>query len=93
MGLGITREVLGDILLPRPETCQVVVLREALPILLSQWEAVGRYKARPEEIPLERLSPGYRGYPPAGRGDRRGLFHVPGQGRCSHRLGKGVPQP
>ena len=58
MGLGITREVLGDILLPRPETCQVVVLREALPILLSQWEAVGRYKARPEEIPLERLSPG-----------------------------------
>ncbi len=57
MGLGITREVLGDILLPRPGLCQAVVLREALPILLSQGEGAGRYKFRPSEIPLSRLSP------------------------------------
>ena len=40
MGLGITREKLGDILFPEKGRCQVAVLREALPILLSQWEAV-----------------------------------------------------
>ena len=57
MGLGITREVLGDILLPRPGLCQAVALRESLPILLSQWEGAGRYKAGFSEIPLSRLSP------------------------------------
>ena len=57
MGLGITREVLGDILLPRPGLCQVVVLRETAPILLSQWEGAGRYKANLSEIPLDRLAP------------------------------------
>ena len=35
MGLGITREKLGDILFPEKGRCQVAVLREALPILLS----------------------------------------------------------
>ena len=57
MGLGITREVLGDILLPRPGLCQAVCLRETLPILLSQWEGAGRYKASLAEIPLSRLTP------------------------------------
>ncbi|MCI8303297.1 MAG: RNA-binding protein [Lawsonibacter sp.] len=57
MGLGITREVVGDILLPRPGLCQVVVLREALPILLSQWEGAGRYRADLAEISLEQLTP------------------------------------
>lgn len=57
MGLGITREVLGDILFPRPEVCQVVVLREALPILLSQWEGAGRYRAGLSELALDRLTP------------------------------------
>ena len=33
MGLGITREKLGDILFPEKGRCQVAVLREALPIL------------------------------------------------------------
>lgn len=42
MGLGLTREKLGDILLSQ-QGAQVVVLREVLPILLSQWEKVGRY--------------------------------------------------
>lgn len=57
MGLGVTREVLGDILLPRPGVCQVVVLREAAPILLSQWESAGRYKVNLTEIPTDRLTP------------------------------------
>lgn len=58
MGLGITREKLGDILFPESGGCQVVVLREALPILLSQWESAGRYKVRQlREIPLSALSP------------------------------------
>jgi RNA-binding protein YlmH len=58
MGLGLTREKLGDILLPEEGRCQVVLLREALPILLSQWEGAGRWKARLREIPLSQLSPG-----------------------------------
>ena len=58
MGLGITREKLGDILFPEKGGCQVVVLREALPILLSQWESAGRYKVKNlREIPLSALSP------------------------------------
>lgn len=57
MGLGVTREVLGDILLPQPGLCQVVVLREAASILLSQWEGAGRYKVSLSEIPLQQLTP------------------------------------
>ena len=57
MGLGITREVLGDILLPEPGICQVAVLRDAAPILLSQWEGAGRYKVSLSELPLDRLTP------------------------------------
>ena len=57
MGLGITREVLGDILLPEAGICQVVVLREAAPILLSQWEGAGRYKVSLSELPLDKLTP------------------------------------
>lgn len=57
MGLGITREVLGDILFPGPGLCQAAVLRDSLPILLSQWEGAGRWRARFEEIPLGQLSP------------------------------------
>ena len=57
MGLGLTREVLGDILLPQPGLCQVVALREALPILLSQWEGAGRWRVSAAEIALDRLAP------------------------------------
>ena len=56
MALGITREKLGDILVLEGK-CQVVVLREALPILVSQWESVGRWKVSVEEIPLRALTP------------------------------------
>ena len=57
MGLGLTREKLGDILFPAPGLCQVVALREALPILLSQWEGAGRWRVSLREIPLDQLSP------------------------------------
>ena len=40
MGLGITREKLGDILVEESRA-QLLLLREALPILLSQWESAG----------------------------------------------------
>ena len=56
MGLGITREKLGDILMLEGK-CQVVALREALPILLSQWESAGRWKVSVGEIPLSALTP------------------------------------
>ena len=54
MGLGITREKLGDILISEGK-CQVLALREALPILLTQWESAGRWRLRPAEVPLDRL--------------------------------------
>ena len=56
MGLGITREKLGDILILEGK-CQVVALREALPILLSQWESAGRWKVSVREIALTELTP------------------------------------
>mgnify|MGYP001038445635 FL=1 len=56
MGLGITRDLLGDILVGE-DTGQVVCLASALPILLEQWREVGRYSASPKEIPLSRLTP------------------------------------
>lgn len=58
MGLGLTREKLGDILLPEPGLCQVVALKEAVPILTSQWESAGRYKCQQvRQIPLSALAP------------------------------------
>ena len=57
MGLGLNRELLGDILLPQPGLCQVVALRESLPILLSQWEGAGRWRVSAAEIALDRLAP------------------------------------
>lgn len=56
MGLGITRDLVGDILVGE-QTCQVVCLASALPILLNQWREVGRYSLSPVEIPLSALRP------------------------------------
>ena len=56
MGLGLTREKLGDIILDGTR-CQVVALREVLPILLSQWEGAGRWRAKLRPLPLAELSP------------------------------------
>lgn len=54
MGLGITREKLGDILVEESRA-QLLLLREAVPILLSQWESAGRWKLKLREIPLSEL--------------------------------------
>lgn len=54
MGLGLTRDVLGDILVGE-ESCQVVCLKTALPALLQQWSEVGRYGVSPREVPLRDL--------------------------------------
>lgn len=56
MGLGLTREKIGDILLS-DRGAQVVVLRETLPILLAQWEKAGRYPVQLTPIPLDQLTP------------------------------------
>lgn len=54
MGLGITREKLGDIL-PRDGGCDVLCLADAAPILLSQWDSAGRWKLKSQEVPLSAL--------------------------------------
>lgn len=54
MGLGLTREVAGDILVG-PEKCQVVCLKSVQDILLSQWSEVGRYPIKLRPISLAAL--------------------------------------
>lgn len=56
MGLGLTREKLGDILLT-DGGAQVIVLAEAAPILLSQWDKAGRYPVTLAPLPLDQLTP------------------------------------
>ena len=56
MGLGITREKIGDILIGETGA-QVIVLRETLPILLAQWEKAGRYPVTLTPLPLDQLAP------------------------------------
>ncbi|MBO5340420.1 MAG: RNA-binding protein [Oscillospiraceae bacterium] len=55
MGLGITREKLGDILLWEGG-CDLLAAADAVPILLSQWESAGRWKLKLQPIGLDRLS-------------------------------------
>ena len=56
MGLGLTREKIGDILLTGTGA-QVIVLAEVLPILLSQWDKAGRYPVTLTPLPLAELTP------------------------------------
>ena len=56
MGIGLTREKVGDILV-LDGTAQIVALKEALPIILSQFDQAGRCRLRLSEIPLSALSP------------------------------------
>lgn len=56
MGLGLTREKLGDIFVESGK-CQLVLLRETLPILLSQWHSAGRWSLKLQEISLSQLHP------------------------------------
>ncbi len=59
MGLGLARDAAGDLLVAE-NRCQVVCLRSALPVLLSQWTEVGRWAVRVRELPLGELEPGER---------------------------------
>jgi RNA-binding protein YlmH len=45
---------LGDILVDQGKA-QILLLRETVPILLSQWESAGRWKLKLREIPLDAL--------------------------------------
>lgn len=56
MGLGITREKLGDLLVGEG-VCDILVLREALPILMTQFDTAGRARLTLSEIPLLELRP------------------------------------
>ena len=56
MGIGLTREKVGDIL-TGTAAAQIVCLRDAAPIILSQFEQAGRYRLKLREIPLSELSP------------------------------------
>ncbi len=56
MGLGLTREKMGDILLC-DGYAQLVLLQEVAPIVLSQWESAGRWKLSISPISLAELTP------------------------------------
>ena len=57
MGLGLTRDVAGDLLVAE-NRCQVVCLKSALPILLTQWVEVGKWSVHVREISLDEIEPG-----------------------------------
>lgn len=56
MGIGLTREKAGDILMGEGRA-QIVCLREAVPILLSQFSMAGRYRLKLQEVSLTELAP------------------------------------
>lgn len=56
MGIGLTRERVGDVLI-LDGRAQIAALKESIPIILSQFDQAGRYRLRLREIPLSELSP------------------------------------
>lgn len=56
MGIGLTREKVGDILV-FDGRAQIVALKEAIPIILDQFGQAGRCRLRLREIPLHELTP------------------------------------
>jgi len=56
MGIGLTREKVGDILMGEG-SAQIVALKPALPIILSQFQEAGRARLKLREVPLEELAP------------------------------------
>ena len=56
MGIGLTREKVGDILMGGT-AAQIVCLKEAAPIILSQFDQAGRCRLKLREIPLSGLTP------------------------------------
>lgn len=59
LGLGITREKVGDLLVGE-SACQVIVLEEAEKILLTQLDQVGRQRVRAVPMALDELVPPVR---------------------------------
>ena len=56
MGIGLTREKVGDILV-FDGRAQIVALAEAAPIIVSQFDQAGRYRLKLRPIPLSELAP------------------------------------
>lgn len=56
MGIGLTREKVGDILVLDGKA-QIVALAEAAPIIVSQFDQAGRYRLKLRPIPLSELAP------------------------------------
>lgn len=56
MGIGLTREKVGDILVG-DGTAQIVALKEAVPIIVSQFDQAGRYRLKLKEMTLMDLAP------------------------------------
>ncbi len=56
MGVGLTREKVGDILVGET-AAQIIALREAAPIILTQFDQAGRCRLKLRELPLSRLTP------------------------------------
>ena len=57
MGLGIERETVGDIIVDKKNCfADIVVKKDILPFLLSDFVSAGRAKLKVAELPLERLS-------------------------------------
>jgi len=56
LGIGLTRERVGDILVGEA-AAQIVCLRDAAPIILAQFDQAGRCRLKLKEIPLMELSP------------------------------------
>lgn len=56
LGLGLTREKVGDLLV-EDNRCQAVVLAETADILRSQLDKVGRYPVKTAPLALEELQP------------------------------------
>ena len=56
MGIGLTREKVGDIIVLEGRA-QIAALKEAAPIILSQFDQAGRCRLKLRELPLEELSP------------------------------------
>lgn len=55
MGIGLTREKIGDLLVEE-NRCQIILLAETMPIVRSQLEKVGRYPVHGVDIPLDELT-------------------------------------
>ncbi|NLX63532.1 MAG: RNA-binding protein, partial [Clostridiaceae bacterium] len=54
MGLGIKRETIGDILVGK-NSCDIVIMKEILPFLLSNFESAGQVKLSVSVIPYDEI--------------------------------------